>query len=267
MLRKLYTRIADATGWGIQRRPNNNGKVEGRYYTPRYNYNGLTTHPHVIHNHDFMRDPRFVSAYDRGIQAAKGYDQKNYWRVHVALWCASIANKLPGDFVECGVWRGILSSAIVQYLDWNKLDRRFFLFDTFCGIDESQLTSEEISKGNIPHFRQEHGTDVYDEVVANFASYKNVIITRGSVPASLNEVAINRVCFLSIDMNNAAPEIAAAAHFWDRLSPGAPIILDDYGQVTYEVQKRAFDKFAADRGVEILALPTGQGLIIKPDGM
>jgi hypothetical protein len=65
-------------------------------------------------------------------------------------------------------------------------------------------------------------------------------------------------------MNNSTPEIAAANHFWDRLSPGAPILLDDYGFVNYEVQKKAFDAWAARHGVHILALPTGQGLMIKP---
>ena len=65
-------------------------------------------------------------------------------------------------------------------------------------------------------------------------------------------------------MNNATPEIAAVNHFWDKLQPGAPVLLDDYGFVRYEVQKQAFDAWAAEHGVEILALPTGQGLIIKP---
>jgi O-methyltransferase len=91
-----------------------------------------------------------------------------------------------------------------------------------------------------------------------------VEIICGSVPDTLSSVKIGKVCYLSIDMNNAAPEIAAANFFWDRLSPGAPILLDDYGFVRYETQKKAFDSFAAERDVKILALPTGQGLMIKP---
>lgn len=84
------------------------------------------------------------------------------------------------------------------------------------------------------------------------------------MPATLSTADIGDVAYLSIDMNNATPEIAAANYFWDRLRPGAPILLDDYGFVRYEVQKQAFDEWAAQRGVQILALPTGQGLIIKP---
>jgi len=42
------------------------------------------------------------------------------------------------------------------------------------------------------------------------------------------------------------------------------MILDDYGHVGYEEQRCAFDKFAEEKNVDILCLPTGQGLILKP---
>jgi hypothetical protein len=66
-------------------------------------------------------------------------------------------------------------------------------------------------------------------------------------------------------MNCAEPEIAAANYFWDRLVPGAVILLDDYGySELYRRQKDAFDQFAAERRVPLLLLPTGQGIIVKP---
>lgn len=45
---------------------------------------------------------------------------------------------------------------------------------------------------------------------------------------------------------------------------GAVVVLDDYGFRAHIVQKLALDGFAKSRGVAILPLPTGQGLIIKP---
>jgi len=41
------------------------------------------------------------------------------------------------------------------------------------------------------------------------------------------------------------------------------VLLDDYGFVSYEEQKNALNVFAREKDIEILALPTGQGLIIK----
>jgi hypothetical protein len=210
-----------------------------------------------------MKETRFITAYERGA-TAEGFDPKYYWRTHVALWCARVGAHLSGDFVECGVCRGMLSSSIMTYLGWNQLDRRFILFDTFTGLDEQMVTEEEVASGNFGYFREMYKEDIYDSVVRNFAEFKNVEIVRGSVPSTLSTVDIKAVAYLSIDMNNVTPEIAAINYFWDRLQPGAPVLLDDYGFVRYEAQKRAFDAWAAERGVEILALPTGQGLIIKP---
>jgi len=90
------------------------------------------------------------------------------------------------------------------------------------------------------------------------------ILVRGKVPDTLAGAGVGRACYLSIDMNLVAPEIAAIEFFWDKLVPGAPVVLDDYGWAPHRPQKDAMDAFAATKDVPILALPTGQGLIIKP---
>ncbi len=84
------------------------------------------------------------------------------------------------------------------------------------------------------------------------------------IPDTLPQVKAEKVCYLLIDMNCAAPEIAAAEYFWDKLVSGAAIILDDYGWDGHIVQKQAMDEFARRKGVSVLQLPTAQGLILKP---
>ncbi len=106
--------------------------------------------------------------------------------------------------------------------------------------------------------------DCYSEVTRTFKEFKNVQIIKGVVPDTLALVPSKKIAFLSIDMNCAAPEIAAAEYFWEKLSSGAVIVLDDYGWARHIEQKRAFDRFASERGVSVLSLPTGQGLIFKP---
>ena len=65
-------------------------------------------------------------------------------------------------------------------------------------------------------------------------------------------------------MNAAYPERAALEHFWPKLARGAFVVLDDYGWETCRLQREAADAFAASVGVEILTLPTGQGMVVKP---
>lgn len=50
---------------------------------------------------------------------------------------------------------------------------------------------------------------------------------------------------------------------YDRITPGAIIVLDDYGWLGYRDQKLALDPFFEARGHKVLELPTGQGLVIK----
>jgi hypothetical protein len=232
-------------------------------YTPIFSYDGLINDPKVIHNHDFMRNPRYVKAYEVAEQAL-GYDHKMFWRLHVALWCATQAQKLPGDFVECGVWRGFLATAIMNYIPWPANGKQFYLFDTWEGLDERYLTEgERNNQAKLDHFKPYYANQ-YEFVEAHFSNYPNVHLVKGSVPETLGSVEIAQVSYLSLDMNCTPPELAAAEYFWDRIVPGGMILLDDYGFVSYEDQKLGFDDFAAKHGVEILALPTGQGLMIKP---
>jgi hypothetical protein len=84
------------------------------------------------------------------------------------------------------------------------------------------------------------------------------------VPDTLPRVTADKVAFLSLDMNCAAPEVAAAEYFWPKLVPGGIILLDDYGFTAHAEQRHAFDEFASRKGVPLLPLPTGQGVIFKP---
>ena len=60
-----------------------------------------------------------------------------------------------------------------------------------------------------------------------FRDFPNVVIVPGMVPETLSSVKAEKICDLSLDMNAAVPEIAAAEYFWPRMSSGAVIVLDD----------------------------------------
>ena len=175
-------------------------------------------------------------------------------------WAAERGANLEGDFVECGVNRGGYALSVIKYVEFEKLSKKFYLLDTYEGLLDQYISAEE----------QAHGVRVgeyepcYDAVVRTFSPYSNVKIIRGAVPETLPQVDAEQIAFLSLDMNTRDPEIAAAECFWDRLVSGAAIVLDDYGWRKHLEQKLAFDEFARKRGVQVLSLPTGQGLILKP---
>jgi hypothetical protein len=222
-----------------------------------------------VHCHDFLQDPAFKRAYERGVAAIGGVDNYHWhWRIHVGLWVAFSASKLEGDFVECGVNRGFLSSAIMEYLDWDSLSKTFYLLDTFSGLDKRFVSDEEVRRGaldqNALRLKNAFYVSGVDSVRSNFSRWRNVRIVPGAIPETLKMVEAKKLAYLHLDMNCAPPEIAAATFFWDRLVPGAFVLLDDYAYFGFRSQKLAMDKFAAENGVKICSLPTGQGLLVKP---
>jgi len=235
---------------------------------PCYRADGMSLH---LRNMEWISDPEFVRAYAKGMDSGhkmgrpKGSENDIHieWRVHMVLWAAKHAMQCDGDFVECGVNTGILSLAVCDYLEFDKHgDRKFWLFDTFRGIPEDQMSESER-----PHAigaNEASYEECYELAVRNFAPYPNAILVRGKVPESFANLDIQRVAYLSIDMNITKPEVDAMEFFWDKLVKGAPVVFDDYGWAHCAEQYHALNAFARSRGVKIATLPTGQGLLIKP---
>ena len=225
-------------------------------HKPTYNQDGLTT----LHNNGFMNEPDFIKAEKAG--AATGSWSHVHWRVHTILWAANQCINVPGDFVECGTNKGGFARSIIEYVDLAKAGKNFYLLDTFEGLSEKLLTEAEKAAGKKEHFANVY-KDCYEEVLQTFAAFPFVKIIKGTVPDTLEKVASEKIAFLSVDMNSVIPEIAALNYFWGKLSKGGMIVLDDYAYVTCDLQYKAHNDWAKEKGIKILTLPTGQGLIVK----
>ena len=219
-----------------------------------YNADGMMT----VHDADFMHDPLFQEAYRVGKETGSWGLSELPWRTYIACWAGRHALELVGDFVECGVNRGGISRAVMHYINFqSNTGRRFFLLDTFCGFPPE--LSHLATTANLHDY-----DECYEQVCETFRDFSNVSIIRGAIPATLPQVDCEKIAWLHLDMNVAEPEVAAADFFWDRLVPGAVVLLDDYGfGKPYWRQKEAMDKFAASRSTRVLLLPTGQGMMIK----
>jgi Macrocin-O-methyltransferase (TylF) len=228
-----------------------------------YAQDGLFT----MHSDHFRRDETFRAAYARGVQASEGIDPRMEWRVHVALRAASLAARVAGDFVECGVNAGFVSSAIMHSLDWRNSGRRFYLIDTFHGPVLSQYSQREIESGRDAVAKSALAAGAYvtdvERVRANFSEWPSALVVQGTVPDVLETLSFREVAFLHLDMNCALPERAALEFFWSRLSRGGVVLLDDYTYFGHSSQTEAIDSLAKPLGFQVLALPTGQGLIVK----
>jgi O-methyltransferase len=221
-----------------------------------YESDGFAT----LHSAGFRDEPKFVEAYARAKATGAWHGADIEWRAYTVCWAAMKARGLDGDFVECGVDRGGFSIAAMHYIDFASLsDRKFYLVDTYEGIPPDTLEGDRQREVLASRYER-----TYDAVVRTFAPFPNAVVVQGRVPEILPTIPAGKISYLCIDLNTAGPSVAAADFFWDRLVPGAPVVLDDYGQTFFTDMKSALDDFARRRGVQVLPLPTGQGLLFKP---
>lgn len=206
-------------------------------------------------NMGFLEDAKFMEAFNASVEYP--FEKTLVWRLHVLCWCAQNGLRREGDFVECGVYRGLCSSVAARYLEFGGRDKQWYLYDTFAGIPADQLNPG--TEASPPEYAL---PGLYEFCRQRFAPYRNVHVVQGRIPEVLRERAPEKVAFLHLDMNSASAEIAALEFFWERLTPGALVLLDDYGWRGYRAQKLAEDPFFAARGRRVLELPTGQGMVM-----
>lgn len=175
------------------------------------------------------------------------------WRTHMLCWAARSAASIAGDFVECGTYRGYSAAVVTEYLGFDNLDKRFFLYDTF------QVPSGGQANPALPG----HHAGLLREVRARFSAYTNVVTVQGRLPDVLADDAPERIAFLHMDLNDAAAERATLERLFPRLTPGALVIFDDYGWAGFRATRDAVRAFAEAQGHPIAELPTGQGLLIR----
>lgn len=215
----------------------------------------------------FLQEPSFVKAWTETSQfvhqltGTKTPDVR--WRAHVALWAAKNGLAREGDFVECGVHSAMFASMICRYFDFSKVNKKFWLFDTWAGIPTDDIQNDEKTVAD-KYNKNYHKADIFEGVKAGFSQFPNCQFVRGKLPGTLDEADIEKIAFLSMDLNNATFEQACIEQLWPKIVSGAIILLDDYNFMICRLQQDMWDNFAAQHGTMVVSLPTGQGIIIKP---
>lgn len=230
---------------------------------PKASLTYATDDLYTFHNSDFMKEPLFKESYDLAKKVDDNHClQKNDipWRMHVLYWAGNLVKDIPGDFVDCGVNTGFCARSLMNYINFKKLNKKYYLLDTFTGLDRRYSTKKEMDAQY--YFKYGEGEDMYERVKKVFSSF-DVKIIKGPVPDTLPQVKSEKICFLHLDMNSAMPEVFALNYFWNKISKGGIVLFDDYVYGSDSYMKNMHDAWAKKHNVQILSLPTGQGLLVK----
>jgi hypothetical protein len=124
----------------------------------------------------FMMDQKFIDAYGKCVESDKGrLLSNNYsirWRIHTLLWAAKYALNLEGDFVDYGGGFGLFASSIYEYLNFEKVNKKYFLLDSFEGLNPENLLPEESSR--IDTFKKFGYWG--DEIITKFKDFNNMTV-------------------------------------------------------------------------------------------
>ncbi|CAL6283311.1 unnamed protein product [Bathycoccus prasinos] len=143
-----------------------------------------------------------------------------------------LAREVPGDFIECGVWRGGNSIfATAMFLLWDKTaGRQVFVADAFekgfpKSTKEDKLKWEKL---NTPLFM-----DSEEKVKQNFATYNmlraNVIFLSGFFADTLPTAPLSKLAIVRLDGDSYASYIFNLNILYPKLAVGGYLIVDDWG--------------------------------------
>ncbi|MFI5284053.1 MAG: TylF/MycF/NovP-related O-methyltransferase [Candidatus Dormibacterales bacterium] len=218
----------------------------------RYEADGMATQ----HLSPFLQDRDFNARYSKvaGMWAA---DLR--WRLWILTQTAAHCASLDGSFAEFGVYRGGCAYMVLSGTSPHR-GRSCFLFDTFEGIPDSNLTEDEVQAG----FAGRLADTSLDEVRSRLNPWNDrVRFVAGDIFKTLPETETGPLAFAHIDLNAAAPTEVSLRYTWARLVPAGIVVFDDYGWADYGDQRQLIDKFFDGEKEAIIALPTGQAMAIK----
>jgi len=203
---------------------------------------------------DYVLEEKLVSLYRRFESSFRSYDRK-----FNAYHLISLTRDVPGDLVECGVYRGAMSRFIGQAMLDNGIDAGLHLIDSFEG-----LSSPGENDGD--YWRAGDMSAALEEVKSNLSDISFIKYHSGWIPEVFSSMEDGVYRFLHLDLDLYQPTRDALEYFYPRMKKGAVILCDDYGFMTCKGAKMAIDEYFGYMGEKVVALSSGQAFIIKQEG-
>jgi O-methyltransferase len=156
-----------------------------------------------------------------------------------------IKNNIPGDVIECGVWKGGATIFMKGVLDaFGVEDRNVWVADSFEGLPEPShpKTKVNVSKKKVPSLAIS-----LEEVKRNFEKYElldeKVCLLIGWFKDTLPNVATEQFSLIRLDGDLYESSMDALNALYHKLAPGGFLIVDDYGAI--DECRLAVDEFRA----------------------
>lgn len=162
--------------------------------------------------------------------------------------------KLPGDIVECGVWRGGSMMVVAKVLAARGERRTLHLFDTFEGMTTpsehdisvaGRSAAAELAritrKGPDAAWCAAGEEDVRQNLASTGYPLEHVRLVRGKVEDTLPGAAPDVISLLRLDTDWYESTRHELECLYDRVVSGGVVIIDDYGY--WQGARKAVDEY------------------------
>lgn len=173
-----------------------------------------------------------------------------------------VARKIPGTFVECGVWRGGSVLAMILTLqEADAADRPIYLYDTFEGM--TRPTAHDVSAGGddaldvwreASRAERRPWDELFAETLFNEGHVRELLsqtgypqelirFVKGPVEETIPAVVPEEISLLRLDTDWYESTRHELEHLFPRVSENGVLIIDDYGH--WKGARRAVDEYFA----------------------
>lgn len=225
-----------------------------------------------VNNSDIEADKKFLSYYER----IKPFTLVSIERCYALYQSVNyiLKNNIPGDMVECGVWKGgscmlmalMLKDAVIS-------DRKIFLYDTFEGMTEpGDLDGEEEKKqweeGRVSETLNTMCYAPLEEVKANLRTTgfpeNRIIYIKGKVEDTIPGTMPSSISLLRLDTDWYESTRHELQHLYPMIASKGVLIVDDYG--AWQGARKAVDEYFErnNPGVLINRVDYTGRLLVKP---
>jgi len=220
-------------------------------------------------------EPEFLVLYEQ----CRQYTMTSWERLY-ALYKSvqyTVENRIQGDLVECGVWRGGSMKLVAHVLcSLGDTNRTLFLYDTFEGMTEPDPAFDVDFSGNeaANDWReiQRRGVkwayapveEVQEIIASSGYPMEKVKLVKGLVEETIPATIPASIALLRLDTDWYSSTKHEMEHLYPKLSPQGILILDDYGH--YQGARRGVDEYLSklDKKPLLQRVDYSCRLVVKP---
>jgi len=175
-----------------------------------------------------------------------------------------VNSKLPGDFVECGVWRGGSAMLIaLTLLEMKESSRRIYLYDTFEGMPKPTTHDYILTNGTVAESQmREEGKKAYNtwlfsplsevrtNMIATGYPKDKLFFVKGKVEDTIPRTVPSSIALLRLDTDWYESTRHELFHLYPLLVEKGVLLIDDYGY--WAGQRKAINEYFAANNITIL---------------